>query len=133
MTISPEFFGASLRRLREKRGLNIHQLSERSGLHQSTISRLETDSQRLPNTATFLQLAKGFGLTMQELAVLTDLVEPLAEDVMLVKDPLIKANYRLLHQENITLLQALESAEPLTRHYLLQLIQCLTAGGREFD
>lgn len=127
MTVDPQFFGASLRKLREKRGLNIHELSERSGLHQSTISRLETDAQRLPNTATFIQLARGFGVSMQELAVLTELVEPLETDIMLVKDPLIRANYHLLHQDNIALLQALEATEPLTRHYLVRLIQSLIA------
>ena len=124
-TMREDFFGTKLRKLREQRGLSLNALSERSGLHQSTISRLETDSKRMPHMETFIQLARGFGISIQELAVLTEVIEPEEDEVLLVRDSCIRAHYRLLREDNLRLLQALEDAEPLTRYHLLQLINRL--------
>ncbi|AZR72886.1 hypothetical protein BBF96_05470 [Anoxybacter fermentans] len=117
-----ETFGSRLRKLREERGMTLQELSLKSGIHQSTISRLETDPQRRPHMETFIQLAKGFGVSIQELAILTDLIDPDSEENIVIKDEQLKTNYHLLNKENLALLKALEGIDSLTRYHLTQFI-----------
>lgn len=116
------FFGEKLRNLREERGMTLRDLSLRSGIHASTISRLETDQYRRPHVETFIQLARGFEISIQELAVLTDLIDPLDEDAFLIKDRFLRENIRLINKQNLCLLKVLEGTNSITRYHLIELI-----------
>lgn len=59
-------FGERLRQLREKRGLNQIELSERIGIENSHLSRLES-GKREPGLYMLELLAKGLGVTISEL------------------------------------------------------------------
>jgi transcriptional regulator with XRE-family HTH domain len=59
-------FGANLRRLRHSAGLSQLQLSDRSGLHFTEISRLERGV-RDPRLTTIVQLARGLEVDPAEL------------------------------------------------------------------
>lgn len=59
-------FGERLRQLREKRGLNQIQLSEKIGIENSHLSRLES-GKREPGLYMLELLAKGLGVTISEL------------------------------------------------------------------
>lgn len=58
--------GARLRRVREESGLSQQQLSDRCGIAQESLSRIET-GRRDPRLATLRKLAVGMGLTLTEL------------------------------------------------------------------
>ncbi len=58
--------GARLFEIREKRGLTQTELARRSGVSQTTIVHVETGQVR-PRMATLRRLAKGFGITVEEL------------------------------------------------------------------
>ncbi|MCK4260390.1 MAG: helix-turn-helix domain-containing protein [Halanaerobiales bacterium] len=115
-------FGERLRNLREERGLTLQQLSMRSGIHQSTISRLETDAYRRPHIETFIQLANGLEISVQELAILTNLVEPSSEEIV-IKDKLLKKHYHLLDKQNLMLLKQLENIDATSKYHLIQFLQ----------
>ncbi len=59
-------FGKRLRRLREKSGLNQIQFSERCGIENSHLSRLES-GKREPGLYMIELLAKGLGMTVAKL------------------------------------------------------------------
>jgi len=59
-------FGEQVRRLRTRRGLTQQQLAERSGLHETHISRIER-GQREPRLTTIFALARGMGSEVAEL------------------------------------------------------------------
>ena len=61
-----EQFGANLRRARERSGLSQEQLSERSRLHLTEISRLE-NGRRDPRLTTIVRLAGGLGIPPADL------------------------------------------------------------------
>ena len=62
-------FAANLRRARDAAGLSQEELSERSGLHSTEISRLERGV-REPRLGTIVRIARGLGLQPADL--LTD-------------------------------------------------------------
>ena len=62
-------FAANLRRARDEAGLSQEELSERSGLHSTEISRLERGV-REPRLGTIVRIARGLGLQPADL--LTD-------------------------------------------------------------
>ena len=59
-------FAANLRRARDEAGLSQEELSERSGLHSTEISRLERGV-REPRLGTIVRLARGLGLAPADL------------------------------------------------------------------
>jgi len=59
-------FGEQVRRLRTRRGLTQQKLAERSGLHETHISRIER-GQREPRLTTIFALARGMGSEVAEL------------------------------------------------------------------
>ena len=59
-------FAANLRRARAEAGLSQEELSERSGLHSTEISRLERGV-REPRLGTIVRLARGLGLPPADL------------------------------------------------------------------
>jgi transcriptional regulator with XRE-family HTH domain len=61
-----EQFAANLRRERVASGLSQEQLSARSGLHATEISRLERGA-REPRLGTIVRLARGLDVTAAEL------------------------------------------------------------------
>jgi DNA-binding XRE family transcriptional regulator len=58
--------GAQFRALRERHGLTQEELSTRSGIPQESLSRLER-GKRDPRFGTLQKLAKGFGLSLEDL------------------------------------------------------------------
>lgn len=58
--------GPRLRRLRQRRGLTLARLSERSGISESTLSRLES-GQRRPTLQLLLPLAEAFAVPLDDL------------------------------------------------------------------
>jgi transcriptional regulator with XRE-family HTH domain len=59
-------FGERLRRLRERKGFNQLQFSERCGIENSHLSRLES-GKREPGLYMLEIIAKGLGVTVAEL------------------------------------------------------------------
>jgi len=59
-------FGERLRKLREKKGFNQLQFSEKCGIENSHLSRLES-GKREPGLYMLELLAKGLGITISEL------------------------------------------------------------------
>jgi transcriptional regulator with XRE-family HTH domain len=59
-------FGERLRRLREKKGLNQLEFSEKCGIENSHLSRLES-GKREPGLYMVELLAKGLGISIAEL------------------------------------------------------------------
>ena len=53
-----------LRRLRDKHGLTLHELSELSGVHWNTIAKLERED-RDPNFTTVLSLLAALGYVVK--------------------------------------------------------------------
>jgi transcriptional regulator with XRE-family HTH domain len=58
--------GPRLRRLRRDRGLTLAGLAARTGISESTLSRLESGGRR-PNLELLLPLARAFGMPLEEL------------------------------------------------------------------
>jgi transcriptional regulator with XRE-family HTH domain len=61
-----ERFAANLRRLRREAGLSQEDLSGRTGLHPTEISRLERAT-REPRLGTMVRLARGLGVGLERL------------------------------------------------------------------
>ncbi len=61
-----ERFAANLRRLRKAAGLSQEQLSSRTGLHPTEISRLER-AVREPRLGTIVRLSRGLGVEVERL------------------------------------------------------------------
>jgi transcriptional regulator with XRE-family HTH domain len=61
-----ERFAANLRRLRERAGMSQEQLSARTGLHPTEISRLER-AVREPRLGTIVRLARGLDVKVERL------------------------------------------------------------------
>jgi transcriptional regulator with XRE-family HTH domain len=59
-------FGEQVRRLRTRRGLTQQQLAERSGLHETHISRIER-GQREPRVTTIYWISRGLSVEPAEL------------------------------------------------------------------
>ncbi len=59
-------FGENLRRCRRRAGLSQEELSFRSSVHRTDISKIER-GESLPRTDTLLKLAGGLGVEPQEL------------------------------------------------------------------
>lgn len=126
-----KLFGEKLRQLREERGLTLHELAQQAGLHQSTISRLETDLHRRPHMETFILLARGFGVSIQELALLTEMLDPATETGVMIQDEHVIAGYHLLDRKNMELLQELHGIDEETREHLIRFIHGLQRCWRE--
>ena len=63
-----ETFGARLQRLREERGLSRYAVAKATGLSQQLLQRLDAlPTGRHVTGYTLLQLARFFGLTIEEL------------------------------------------------------------------
>lgn len=119
-------FGQMLRKLRVEKGLTLHDLSERSGVHHSTISRLETEPSRRPHMETFIHLAKGFELSIQELAILTELIDPKGEEVIVVRDKELKTVITFLKEKNnLDLIKIIKELDPIARYHLSQFVHGL--------
>lgn len=58
--------GARIFELREESGLTQTELARRAGVSQTTVVHVETAQVR-PRLATLRRLAKGFGITVEEL------------------------------------------------------------------
>lgn len=63
-----DFIGKRIRALRSEAGLTQEQLSERSGIAQGYISRLE-QGQHTPNALTLQKLARGLGIPVDMLDI----------------------------------------------------------------
>jgi transcriptional regulator with XRE-family HTH domain len=64
-----------LRRIREQRGFTLTELSERTGISKSTLSRLET-GQRRPNLELLLPLAQTYQVPLDELVGAPEVGDP---------------------------------------------------------
>jgi DNA-binding XRE family transcriptional regulator len=56
---------AGLRAMRERRGLTLDQVAERSGIDQPALSRLETGKQPNPTLATIARYAEAIGMEVE--------------------------------------------------------------------
>jgi XRE family transcriptional regulator of biofilm formation len=65
--------GERLKRLREKKGLSVRQLSRLAHVPHETISRLENDVQRSPSLPVAMRLAKTLGVSLDYLAGMDEL------------------------------------------------------------
>jgi len=59
--------GNKIKELREKNKMTIKELSEISGVGQSTISEIETSKAKNPKTETLAKLAKALNVTVNDL------------------------------------------------------------------
>lgn len=105
--------------------MTLNELSIKSGIHESTISRLENDPGRRPQIETFVHLAKGLGMSLQELALLTEVIDPVAEKSLVITDELLVNNFHLLNKQNLLLLKELEGIDQDTKSYLIKFIMGL--------
>lgn len=120
--LEQSLFGMKLRSLREERGMTLNELSIKSGIHESTISRLENDPGRRPQIETFVHLARGLGVSLQELALLTEVIDPAAENSLIIEDQFLVNNFHLFNKQNLLLLKELEGIDQDTKNYLLKFI-----------
>ncbi|MFC9917133.1 helix-turn-helix domain-containing protein [Agromyces binzhouensis] len=67
--------GPRLKRLRSKLGVTLSELSERTGISKSTLSRLET-GQRKPSLELLLPLAQAYRVPLDELVGAPDVADP---------------------------------------------------------
>ncbi|MRX43697.1 helix-turn-helix domain-containing protein [Agromyces kandeliae] len=67
--------GPRLKRLRSKLGVTLSELSERTGVSKSTLSRLET-GQRKPSLELLLPLAQAYRVPLDELVGAPDVADP---------------------------------------------------------
>jgi len=56
-----KMLGAAIRSARNAKGLTLESLAERSGLHRTTIQKIES-GERDPRAMTLMSLAKGLGV-----------------------------------------------------------------------
>lgn len=63
-------FGATLKRLREKRGLSIRDLSDYSNLWKAAVGQYESGHKPRPSRRTVEKLGAGLGLSRSEMAEL---------------------------------------------------------------
>lgn len=119
--MNDQAFGKNLKKLRLNRGLTLRELGMRSGVHESTISRLENDPLRRPHIDTFVHLAQGFEISLQEFAILTEVIK-LDEESILIEDDTITKNFHLLTKPNLLLLSELEGLNDDLRKQLVKFI-----------
>lgn len=60
-------FGDELKRIRESRGMTVHQLAVYSGVSAASISRYETGDRGIPKPPTIEKLAKGLKIEYTQL------------------------------------------------------------------
>jgi transcriptional regulator with XRE-family HTH domain len=90
-----DLVGPRLRRIRDERGVTLLDLSERTGISKSTLSRLE-NGQRRPSLELLLPLAQAYRVPLDELVGAPE-----------VGDPRIRLKPRRVHGRTVL---------PLTRH-----------------
>jgi transcriptional regulator with XRE-family HTH domain len=90
-----DLVGPRLRRVREQRGITLTDVSERTGISKSTLSRLE-NGQRRPSLELLLPLAQTYRVPLDELVGAPE-----------VGDPRIRLKPRRVHGRTVV---------PLTRH-----------------
>lgn len=74
-------FGATVRRLRESRGMTQAELAERVGLGRTSMTNLERGNQN-PPLSLLPRLARGLGVAMRELFADVDTQREGADDVL---------------------------------------------------
>jgi transcriptional regulator with XRE-family HTH domain len=65
----PRELGPRLKALRERAGLSLEELANRSDLGRGTVVGLEHGRRQSARIATFAHLARGFGMTLHELLI----------------------------------------------------------------
>lgn len=60
----PKTFGNYLRSIRERRRMTLKQVSDKSGVHISTVSRIERDAQDPTLNGTLIPISKALGLSV---------------------------------------------------------------------
>lgn len=70
--------GSSIRIARIQRNLNQKELAERSGITDNFLSRIESGT-REPSWSTLQAIAKGMGLPLTVLVILSEMEEPLVK------------------------------------------------------
>ncbi|WP_257349075.1 helix-turn-helix domain-containing protein [Pseudalkalibacillus decolorationis] len=60
-------FGDELKKMREQKGLSMRELSRRSGISSSFLSKLESGKRSTPKHETVLKLSDGLGISSVEL------------------------------------------------------------------
>ena len=58
----PKSFGSYLRGVRERRGMTLKQVADKSGVHISTVSRIERDAQDPALHGTLVPISKALGM-----------------------------------------------------------------------
>lgn len=101
--------GENIKKLRERAGMTAKELSEKSGVGQSTISEIEVGKIKNPRTETLMNISKALNISMDDLSVMELEYEYLITDVE-------EAMAVILNQENLML-----DGELLTDESRLQL------------
>jgi len=70
-----DLVGPRLKRVRSQRGVTLHDLSERTGISTSTLSRLEND-QRRPSLELLLPLAQAYRIPLDDLVGAPEVGDP---------------------------------------------------------
>ena len=70
-----DLVGPRLKRVRSQRGVTLHDLSERTGISKSTLSRLE-NGQRRPSLELLLPLAQAYRIPLDDLVGAPELGDP---------------------------------------------------------
>ena len=72
---SLDLVGPRLKRVRSQRGVTLHDLSERTGISKSTLSRLE-NGQRRPSLELLLPLAQAYRIPLDDLVGAPEVGDP---------------------------------------------------------
>ncbi len=70
-----DLVGPPLKRVRSQRGVTLHELSERTGISKSTLSRLE-NGQRRPSLELLLPLAQAYRIPLDDLVGAPEVGDP---------------------------------------------------------
>lgn len=98
MTILSE----NIKKLRERAGMTIKELSELSGVGQSTISEIETGKAKNPKTATLTKIAKALNTSLDQLTEMELEHEYAITDVEEAMNLILNQENLMLHGEPIT-------------------------------
>lgn len=112
--------GENIKKLRDRAGMSITDLSEASGIGRSTISEIESSKAKNPKTNTVTAIAKALGVTTEKLTemeieheyVITDIEE--AMDVILEQENLMLHGEVLTNESKIQLANSIKMALQFT-------------------
>ncbi|RXI46050.1 hypothetical protein DP145_01540 [Clostridium tetani] len=94
--------GENIKKLRERAGMTIKELSNKSSVGQSTISEIETGKAKNPKSATLTNLAKALNTSVDQLTDMEVEHEYVITDVEEAMNLILNQENLMLHGKTLT-------------------------------